>query len=103
MENQVYRCPQCHGRVLSSEAEGTPEDLPAHEAKLYCPSCEMLVEPVLGSVDDPASPARSDSGRTRAGGTNAGGSQRGDLSDQGASQWRQDPREGERNTWSDKE
>ena len=48
--------------------------------------------------------ARSENqGRSREGGTNAGGSQRGDLSDQGATQWRQDPSEVERNTWRDKD
>ena len=43
-----------------------------------------------------------DRGRSREDGSNAGGSQRGDNSDQGASQWRRDPKEAERNSWKDK-
>jgi hypothetical protein len=43
-----------------------------------------------------------DQGRTRESGSNAGGSQSGDDSDQGASQWRRDPKEAERNSWQDK-
>jgi hypothetical protein len=70
--------------------------------KLYCPSCEMLVEPVVSSGRVGAD-ASDSLGRTRCGGSNAGGSQRGDLSDQGASQWRKDPKDGERNTWKDKD
>lgn len=59
----------------------------------------MLVEPVFG----PAPPAQDYPGRSRTAGWNAGGSQRGDLSDEGASQWRRDPKEAERNTWQDKD
>jgi hypothetical protein len=71
--------------------------------KLYCPSCEMLVELVVSSGPRLTANASDNPGRIRSGGSNAGGSQRGDLSDQGASQWRKDPKDGERNTWKDKD
>jgi hypothetical protein len=44
-----------------------------------------------------------DQERKRESGSNAGGSQRGDDSDEGASQWRRDPKEGERDSWQDKD
>ena len=104
MHNAGYHCPICKGNVFSTMME------PLHRTELltlaagdtlYCPSCEMLVEPILGSPS--LSPVHDHLGRSRTGGSNAGGSQRGDLSDQGASQWRQDPQEGERNTWLEKD
>jgi rubredoxin len=104
-------CPICHGKVLFHDVMA-PRDPHSGELlipdKLYCPHCEMLVEPevvpVGGEADlaHPAAPAEN-RGRLRVGGSNAGGSQRGDLSDEGATQWRQDPTEGERNSWSDKD
>ena len=104
MPDQTYYCPICKGKVLSTVTEtlgpGESPRLPAGE-KLYCPSCEMLVEPLFGSA--PLRAVQDYPGRSRAGGSNAGGSQRGDLSDEGASQWRQDPNEEERNSWRDKD
>jgi hypothetical protein len=94
IQEGIYYCPICKCRVLG-ESSG-----PAQPETLYCPSCEMLVAPVFGPA--PASSAHDHGGRSRTGGSNAGGSQRGDLSDQGASQWRRDPTEGERNTWNDR-
>jgi hypothetical protein len=112
MDDFVCYCPQCGGQVLF-EAVKSPEsgDVPTHLVadELYCPHCEMLVKPVIAPVDglgdsdpafrgdDPANP-----GRTSTGGSNAGGSQRGDLSDEGASQWRRDRQDAENNTWRDK-
>jgi len=103
MQNSVYQCSLCSGNVLSTVMEPLhvteSSRIPPGE-KLYCPSCEMLVEPILGSAS--LSLVHDYLGRSRIGGSSAGGSQRGDLSDQGATQWRQDPTEGERNTWRDK-
>jgi hypothetical protein len=99
----------CHGRVLAAD---TPAgDHPAQRLpgqNYYCPSCEMFVEPGnassgesnLDSIDPAETP--EDRGRPRAAGSNSGGSQRGDMSDQGATQWRKDPQDTERNTWKDK-
>jgi hypothetical protein len=110
MEDVIVHCPNCHGRVLAADApvaDVPHQRVPGHT--YYCPSCEMFVEPAdepanaertLESIDPGETPA--DRGRPRASGTNAGGSQRGDLSDQGASQWRRDPTDTERNTWKDK-
>jgi hypothetical protein len=101
MENLI--CPLCMKKLSD---RGMPIPGPGQVAgsmpinTLYCASCEMLVAPVAAPhVTDHASDNR---GRVRSGGSNAGGSQRGDSSDQGASQWRTDPREAERNTWQDK-
>ena len=70
---------------------------------LYCASCEMLVAPLASSAPRVSVNASDNRGHTRSGGSNGGGSQRGDSSDHGASQWRTDPREAERNTWQDKD
>ncbi|GEM_PF-5131971 len=112
MENPVYSCPICHGHVLVEHlvtpSGRRPPEVAAGGA-LYCPHCEMLVEPQLetGEQREAEGVAGCDAttenrGRTRASGSNAGGSQRGDLSDEGASQWRVDPLEALRNTWDDK-
>jgi hypothetical protein len=110
MQGDVVYCPNCHGRVLA--ADKPVSAWPAQRvpgADYYCPSCEMFVEagPVpegaptkLDQIDPGGS--LEDLGRARTTGSNAGGSQRGDLSDQGATQWRRDPTETERNTWKDK-
>ena len=94
MPEQIYYCPMCKGNVLSTVAE-TPttgeSSKPVSGEKLYCPSCEMLVESIFGSL--PRRPTQ-DPGRTRSGGANVGGSQRGDQSDEGASQWRRTRRTG---------
>ena len=113
MEKLIYYCPICRGSVLVGETiNPRPERVgeKGPPAKLYCPHCEMLVVPLVLSVagevsgDIHRADARSENqGRSREGGTNAGGSQGGDLSDQGATQWRQDPSEVERNTWRDKD
>ena len=109
MKSNSFRCPICKGHLIAREQKqtGTQEGLSAK--KLYCPSCEMLVEPVAQATADtnskppvPEKPSQNP-GRTRQGGTNAGGSQRGDYSDEGATQWLSDPKETERNTWSDKD
>jgi hypothetical protein len=100
----------CHGRLLAADApirDLKPQRLSGET--YYCPSCEMFVEPeevlagmeeTLATIDPDITP--EDRGRLRASGTNAGGSQRGDASDEGATQWRRDPQETERNTWKDK-
>jgi hypothetical protein len=68
----------------------------------------MFVDAERGPASDETNPgahpvdAPENDGRPRAAGSNAGGSQRGDMSDQGATQWRKDPSETERNTWRDK-
>lgn len=99
-------CPICK-KELSDASTATPG--PRDSARsmpietLYCASCEMLVAPLASSAPRVSVNASDNRGRIRSGGSNAGGSQRGDLSDQGASQWRTDPREAERNTWQDKD
>ena len=112
MEDIVCSCPICQGQLLfedlkTENAANSSEPLAAE--KLYCPHCEMLVDPVISKVDslgkgDPAyhDAAPDNAGRTMAAGANAGGSQRGDLSDEGGTQWRTDPKEAERNTWRPK-
>lgn len=112
MDDLFYSCPICHGNVLFEDMS-SPRSFPSRESlatrKLYCPHCEMLVEPVIESVQQREregtarrGAATENRGRSREGGSNAGGSQRGDLSDEGASQWREDPLQAERNTWQDK-
>lgn len=110
-ERRLYWCPVCHGPVLSKDLATPPGAVPEFPAgqKLYCAHCEMLVEPEIkheAKLDegDPAGrdAATENRGRDRPSGSNAGGSQRGDLSDEGATQWRADPRENLRNTWKDK-
>lgn len=112
MEDLRYSCPICYGNVLSEDMANR-RAAPSRESlatlKLYCPHCEMIVEPVITTAEERSRKGigRRDAGtenrgRAREGGSNAGGSQRGDLSDQGASQWRCDPLETERNSWQDK-
>jgi hypothetical protein len=112
MEEVVLYCPMCHGRLLAADTPAPghpPHRLPGET--FFCPSCEMFVEPERGadtaSTTDPAAhpidAPPSDRGRARAAGSNAGGSQRGDSSDEGATQWRKDPIDDERNTWQDKD
>jgi hypothetical protein len=104
MQDGIYYCPLCKGKVLSTVIETLKAGEsagPAPEETLYCPSCEMLVEAIV--ISAPLTPPQHYLGRSRAGGSNAGGSQRGDMSDEGASQWRRNPNEGERNTWRDKD
>ena len=108
-------CPICHGKVLFHDATNSTEKrtgAPRIPDKLYCPHCEMLVVPEVAPAAaaahfEAAHPevdvSTENRGRSRQGGSNAGGSQRGDLSDEGGSQWRVDPVESERNTWSDKD
>ena len=87
-----------HSRQGSSDSVITEQ--------MYCPHCEMLVNaiPAPDGVGVRATNAAEENrGRSAQGGANAGGSQRGDLSDEGASQWRKDPSETERNTWADKD
>ena len=113
MPDVTCYCPICHHKVLFHDATQATDERtgePLIPDKLYCPHCEMLVEPevVAAGVGPELAPRGGDAsaenrGRTREAGSNAGGSQRGDLSDQGATQWRQDPTEAERNTWSDKD
>jgi hypothetical protein len=111
MPGVIAHCPMCHGRLLTADAPigDLPEQRLAGET-YYCPSCEMFVEPTDSAGDqgktlENINPefAPDNSGRTRVSGSNAGGSQRGDLSDQGGTQWRRDPQEIERNTWKDKD
>jgi hypothetical protein len=111
MQSLIAHCPMCHGRLLAADAQvGDLKPQRLTGQTYYCPSCEMFVEPeeaaagreeTLTTIDSDVTP--EDRGRPRASGTNAGGSQRGDLSDQGASQWRRDAQETERNTWKDKD
>jgi hypothetical protein len=98
MEEVVLYCPMCHGRVLAAD---TP--LPGHPAQrlpgqqFYCPSCEMFVDAERGPASDETNP-----GAHPVDAPENDGRQRGDMSDQGATQWRKDPSETERNTWRDK-
>lgn len=104
LQNQMESliCPICKRQLADSPgASATNGSRPGET--LYCPACEMLVEPVVSSKPRVKVDASDNRGRIRSGGSNAGGSQGGDMSGQGASQWRQDPREGERNTWQDKD
>jgi hypothetical protein len=111
MPGVITYCPMCHGRLLTADAPiGDLKVQRLAGETYYCPSCEMFVEPAeshgtsgetLSSIDPDITP--EDRGRPRAAGSNAGGSQRGDLSDQGATQWRRDARDTERNTWKDKD
>jgi hypothetical protein len=112
MEDIVYSCPICHGHLVLEELT-TPPGAPPPESllnrKVYCPHCEMAVEPVAVTAGqrheegvDARDAASANRGRTRPSGSNAGGSQRGDLSDEGATQWRVDPDESKRNSWEDK-
>jgi hypothetical protein len=111
MENLTYFCPICHRKVLFEDEAQLTADRPGAVVapeKFYCPHCEMLVDPIVSESQDAlgahvGDAASENRGRTREGGSNAGGSQRGDASDEGASQWRQDPLEAERNTWQDKD
>ena len=104
MENLI--CPICQ-KELSDASIAAPGagklsgSMPIQT--LYCASCEMLVAPFASVATRVRVNASDNQGRIRSGGSNAGGSQRGDSSDQGASQWRTDPREAERNTWKDKD
>lgn len=112
MEDIVYACPICHGRVLLEDLATPPGAQPPEallHRGLYCPHCEMTVVPVPTTAEqrhdegvDARDAGTANRGRTRTGGSNAGGSQRGDLSDEGASQWRADPDETKRNSWEDK-
>jgi hypothetical protein len=99
-------CPICK-KELSDAGTATsgPSELTGSMpvGTIYCASCEMLVAPFVSSAPRVRVNASDNQGRIRSGGSNAGGSQRGDSSDQGASQWRTDPREAERNTWKDKD
>ena len=111
MPGVIAYCPMCHGRLLTADAPiGDLPEQPLPGETYYCPSCEMFVEPAespsaenkaIEDIDPGLAPGSP--GRTRVSGSNAGGSQRGDLSDQGATQWRHDPQETERNTWKDKD
>ncbi|HEY6467374.1 MAG TPA: hypothetical protein VIY69_15350 [Candidatus Acidoferrales bacterium] len=111
MQGVIAHCPMCHGRLLTADAPiGDLKPQRIAGETYYCPTCEMFVEPeegavgieeTLATIDPDITP--EDRGRPRASGTNAGGSQRGDDSDEGASQWRRDPQETERNTWKDKD
>lgn len=114
MEKLIYYCPICRGKVLVEDTiTPRPERVgkSGQPSKVYCPHCEMLVVPLAASAaaGEAAGNMRGtdaaveNRGRSREGGSNAGGSQRGDLSDQGATQWRPDPQEAERNTWQDKD
>ncbi len=95
-------CPICKKQLSDANGAGETDGRGAGET-LYCPSCEMLVQPLVSSETRVRVDASDNRGRIRSGGSNAGGSQRGDMSDEGASQWRKDPEEGERNSWKDKD
>ena len=111
MQVVVLFCPMCHGRLLSSDvsiAGNMPQRMAGEQ--FYCPSCEMLVEPdpnppmaQAGPFEVNPAPAPENRGRMTKGGTNAGGSQRGDLSDEGATQWYRDPDDTEGSNWKDKD
>ena len=99
-------CPICNKELSdASTAKPGPGELTGSMPveTLYCASCEMLVAPLVGLASRVSVNASENRGRIRSSGSNAGGSQRGDSSDQGASQWRTDPREAERSTWQDKD
>jgi hypothetical protein len=109
MEDVIFYCPVCHGRLLSTVAPvggRPPRPLPGE--MFYCPSCEMNVEPaphpeVANTSPESANPADAPTNldTTTAGGTH-GDRLRGDAADEGASRWLKDPTETERNTWKDK-
>jgi hypothetical protein len=103
---ETFICPTCR-KGLSDTGTITPGpgELPGSMPieTLYCASCEMLVVPLVSVAVRVSVNASDNRGRIRSSGSNAGGSQRGDSSDHGASQWRTDPREAERNTWKDKD
>ena len=112
MDSAMYYCPLCATQVLFDEGgvPGEPASVaPPVPQTMYCPQCEMLVNPVAASValldgGDPSfkGVAPENEGRSRADGTNAGGAQRGDLSDEGAALWRRDTSESGHDTWRDK-
>lgn len=90
MEDLRYSCPICYGNVLFEDMANR-RAAPSRESlatlKLYCPHCEMIVEPVITTAEERSRKGigRRDAGtenrgRAREGGSNAGGSQRGDLS-----------------------
>jgi uncharacterized protein YbaR (Trm112 family) len=95
-------CPICTRKLSAAGTTGELAGSMPNET-LYCASCEMLVAPLASSAPRVSVNASDNRGHTRSGGSNGGGSQRGDSSDHGASQWRTDPREAERNTWQDKD
>ena len=107
MEDVILYCPNCHGRLLSSDVEVGGEVHRLMGEEFYCPSCEMFTAPdpnppIAHAVPEEVNPA--DSPKTpvhSARGTNAGGSQSGDLSDQGAAQWYRDPRETDGRLWNE--
>lgn len=112
MKEITYVCPICHGHLVLEELT-TPPGAPPPESllqsKLYCPHCEMTVEPAPATDEQrreegvaTRDAATENRGRTRRSGSNAGGSQRGDSSDEGGTQWRVDPDESVRNSWEDK-
>jgi len=96
MDGVLYSCPIRRGNVLFEDmsnprAERTLDALMTQ--KLYCPHCEMLVEPVVMTEEQREKEGiagrdagTENRGRSRTAGSNAGGSQRGDLSDEGATQ-----------------
>src|ERR1700747_900017 len=98
LENQTMEsliCPICKKQLSDANGAGEANRRRSGE-KLYCPSCEMLVDPLASAENRVRVDASDNRGRIRSGGSNAGGSQRGDMSDEGASQWRKDPEEGKR-------
>lgn len=108
----ICYCLFCGGQVLFEDVKSPNADREGSHLvadKLYCPRCEMLVDPIVtpvtvhGEHHQAARPdAPENTGRSRTGGSNAGGSQRGDLSDEGATQRLRDPNEAESNAWRDK-
>ena len=107
MTELVYLCSICHGKTLFRDVARLATDARGPQLDpntVYCPHCEMMVEPLVlpaAQVEGEANlsdAGEANLGRAREGGTNAGGSQRGDMSDEGATQWRRDPSEGERNS-----
>jgi hypothetical protein len=87
MDELIYVCPICQGKVLFEDAIDLRREEPLLADKLYCPHCEMLVEPAIHSAAMQSERARmrdagsENRGRSREGGSNAGGSQTGDLAD----------------------
>lgn len=76
-------------------------------AKLDCPPCEMMVEPIVTSAEPQQGVAGRDAatencGRSRRTSSNAGGRPRGHGSEEGARQGRLDPLDTKRNTWQEK-
>ncbi len=108
MDEVIYYCPQCSGRLLYVDEVPLTGDAnnPPSAPTLYCPKCEMLVLAVARPASAPPPPNPHTFGEPGTWspemGSNSDGGQGGGSADNGASHWNVDPTEDERNTWQDK-